>query len=404
MSGCKHPLTNFSLLLLLFLLYCVYPIPFINIGSNFQLSKDFLIIETCGSVAMILTTIIGNFLCITVFKDVQNRAKFLYILMFIADALEPFVTLPARLRTNWDYYYTDLEHKQKNAQHYTNPPPLKHPESGDTLLMQGSERDSLIAWHSVWYGIVVVSFLLFTLICVLDFYVSVKQIKKHSISKQMKFIILFMVALISILLAHLYYYIQTNRKWNKGVALSVLSFFVPFTVCTLCLLLTHFIRTCCTNHIHNTEEDQTSSQRQPSARFAWVLWLSYVVCYTPFYTYMWQERLVDPEIIHATHGMTLIKPCCNVFILIEFDRKAKQQLRDALLNASKGITEFVCNECYCCCFLHIVGYCSRRRDKFRAVLSANGENLFVMDTERGGLVCNQNGSGDLLTSRSDSAV
>ena len=402
MSGCKHPLTNFSLLLLLFLLYCVYPIPFINIGNNFQLSKDFLIIETCGSVAMMLTSIIGNFLCIVIFKDVENRAKFLYILMFLADAVEPFVTLPARLCANWDYYYEDLGNKQKSHQQSTRLP-TNHPDSGDPLTMHGSDRDSLIAWHSIWYGIVVVSFLFFTLICVLDFYVSVKQIKKQSISKQIKFITLFMVALISILLAHLYYYIQTNNKWNKGVALSVLSFFVPFTVCTLCLLLTHVIRTCCATHIHNTDDDAPFTQRQPSTRFGWVVWLSYVVCYMPFYAYMWKGMLVEPEIIHATHGMTLIKPCCNIFILIEFDRTAKQLLKETLLKAYKKVTKFICNACCCWCH-YFARYRTQRKDKFLTVMDINGQNHFMVETERGDLVCNQNNSCDLLTNRSDSVV
>ena len=389
MSGCKHPLTNFALLLLLFLVYCVYPIPFINTGNNFQLSKDFLIIETCGGVAMMLTSIVGNMLCIVTFTETQNRARFVYILMFLADAMQPFLTLPARLSANWEYFYEDLEDRK-------NTKCLQHDKmhESDPLTLRGSSKEVLIAWHSVWHGIVVVSLLFFTLTCVLDFYVSLKQIKEHSIPSQIKFATLFMVAIIAILLAYLYYYIHTSGKWNKGVALSVLSYLIPITVCTLCLLLTHVIHACFTISLNNDEV-----VRKPSIRFIWMLWISYIVCYTPFYTYVWQGRLLKPEIIHITHGMTLMKPCCNIFTLIEFDRTAKQRLKQTLLKAYTSTTGCLYNTCCCCC-PRVAGFCMGARDRFRAMLDANKRHLVVVETERGGLIIHQNGCGNLLTNRS----
>ena len=427
MSGCKHPLTNLALLLLLFLLYFVYPIPFITAPNarNFQLSKDFLIIETCGGVTVMLTTLIGNSFCLAVFlgrqhTDVgnsvpatENRAKFAYILMFIADAIQPFTALPARLNANWNYYYENLpasKHDLPVNNLMSSPFTTKNTSifhDDDPLTFHGS-RMGLLIMHSVWYWFVVVSLLFFTVACVLDFYVSVRHIEKHLVSMELKCVVLFMVGTIATLPTYLYYYIQMNSTWNKGEGLAVLSYFIPVTVCTLCLLLTHIFQVCFKTiplAEENMGESAKNEKRHPSTRFVWMMWLSYVVCYTPFYLNTWKGQAFGAATIHATHGMALLKPCCNVFVMIEFDAVSKQQLIQKLLDAWNCFTGCFRNLCLCCSPC-VVGLLMWARDKVRAMLDNNkADDVVVMETEGGGMIVHytisprQNGANGLLLTK-----
>eukprot|EP00111_Clytia_hemisphaerica_P015555 TCONS_00045922-protein len=365
MSGCKHPFTNCALLLLLFLVYTVYPIPFIT-THHFMLSQDFLIIDTCGGAVFMLTALLGNLLCLLVFKDIENKAKLIYILMFIVDTVQPFFTLPVKINAHWEIY-----HKRTDVDtHY------------EDIVKQ--YQHLLNAFNSVWYAFVVLSLLFFTLICILDFYVAAKQIKRERITSSVKYTALTLVVFTAALLSYLYFYIHDSNKWTKIIALCVVSFYIPITVSTICLVLSSLIRT----FLNVPLLEDTEHSKSPSNKFIWMLWLAYLICYLPFYILISRENENHPEKIHAIYGLVLMKSCCNIFLLIEFDCNSKEKLKLKLYKISTKMAELFCKNCCCCCGK--IGDCiSAGRNRLIEILETRN-HFVVVETPSG--VTLQNGN------------
>lgn len=400
MTGCKHPLTNFALLLILFLLYAVYPIPFIT-SNNFQLSEDFLLIQTSAAIAILLTAIIGNALCLVVFVRLQNPARYLYVLMLVADIIHPFCYLPGEIIENWR-----VHNRFKGK---------PHAEYQEWLDLQESPH-WLEIYYSVRQGVVTFSLLCYTLVCILDFYTSARQMRREKIQSSVKLLTVGLSVIFSFLLSYFYHYMHSHRKWHKAIDLSMLSFFIPIIMCTIYLVVSYLIRNCFQKvPEHSTSSsfistasdvgggrDSASSLRQqliyePSYRFIWTMWASYIVFYSPWFVWMYLRDHGHPGALdHAMNTLVLIKSCANVFLMIEFDKKLKEQLQAFYFITYSSCLAWLRRNCCCCC-QPLSSYISASKDRFREKISLNSSNTFIVVETANGEVTLQNGN---KTSRS----
>jgi len=398
MNGCKHPLTNFSLLLILFLLYSVYPIPFIK-THNFLLTEDFLLIDTCAAVAFLLTALIGNALCLVVFVKLRNPAKYLYVLMLVADTIHPLCYLPGKVRVNWSIYN---RYKGK-------------PHEYQAMLELQESTPWLELYYSARHGFITFSLLCYTLVCVLDFYASARQMKREKIQTSIKLLTVGLSVAFSVLLACFYHYVHSHSKWHKAVALSVLSFFIPIIVGTICLVVSYSIQLCCQKvqepssassstslspeigGINSSSSLPQSDIYEPSYKLMWTIWASYIVFYSPWFVWMYRRSHSHPGTLdHAMNMLVLIKSCANVFLTIEFDKKLKEQLEVLWFLVSSSCLECVRRNCCCWC-RPLSKYISASKDRLRKKISLNSSNTFiVVETANGGVTL-QNGN---MTTRS----
>lgn len=300
-AGCRHPLTNLSLLLVLFLFYSVYPVPFITL-DQFLASEDFFLIHTCGGVAILMTTIFGNILVLLVFTKLQNTEKYLYFIMITSDMVHPLFYIPIRLAIQREI---SLITKHKN---YT----------GDYMVKLVGIAQILL---SVRHALVVSSMISFTIVCVLKLYFTAAKCRVEKIPQSVKIFTCAITVFSTFFLAWLYN-LNTNNEFGKVKILVVLSYFIPITISTICLLATLIIRRRMSSIENSIGIIETAEV--PNNKFIFGMWLSYVVFWMPWFIVATLTHMQhNAQTRHSIEILLLLKGCASCFLMIELDPELK---------------------------------------------------------------------------------